>query len=304
MKGSLGLGEILNATLSDLGLFPKALKYQVFSLWAKIVGDVAKYAKPRRLQGDVLFVATASSVWSQELYYMRDSILAKVNQALGGEFIKELRFSEHMWGAADGGAPSAERHQLPRSAGDNEAVPQEAQGIDIADPGLSRAFKRVARTMTRRKQYLLSRGYSVCRTCGSVYPKEKGECPSCRLQREFVALTRAIAILDKSPATCNEELAALLDLPDARIGDRARVEVESRLLSSIRYRLAVETRDAAANPGSSRKRSPERDLSRAEVAAAIRKLASLRSGAAYETMSPEDIERAVGRRYASLARKG
>jgi len=304
MKGSPGLGEILNTTLSDLGLFPKALKYQVFSLWGKIVGDVAKYAKPRRLQGDVLFVATASSVWSQELYFMRDSILAEVNQALGGEFIKELRFSEHMWESTDGEAPSAARHPLPLGANDNETVSEEAQGIDIADPGISRAFTRVARTMTRRKQYLLSRGYRVCRTCGSIYPKEKGECPACRLQREFVALTRAIAILDKCPQTCNEELAAVLRLPDARIGDRARVEVESRLLSFIRLRLAAEARDAVASPGTSRRRSPEKDQVRAEVAAAIRKLTSLRSGAAYETMSPEDIEKAVGRRYAALARKG
>ncbi len=39
------------------GLYPKARRYKVFSMWPKIVGDIARYAVPRRLSGDVLFVA-------------------------------------------------------------------------------------------------------------------------------------------------------------------------------------------------------------------------------------------------------
>lgn len=294
----------MRRTLSDMGLLPKARKYQVFSFWAGIVGDVAKYARPRRLQGDVLFVATASSVWSQELYFMRESILAKINQALGGEHIKEIRFSEHMWSSTDSGPPAQETPALAVGIPSSEIGPPEGRESGIADPALAKAFSTMSRALAWRKQYFLSKGYRLCRVCGCVYPKEKTECPSCRLRREFTALTRAIAILDRRPETGDEEIVAMLDAADLNAVARARREVESRLVSFIRSRLAAGTRDAESNPGRSRRRSPERDASRAEVAEAVRNLASLRSGALYESMPAEDVEKAVGKRYAALARKG
>lgn len=303
MRGALGLSDILNKTLDDLGLFPKARKYQVFSLWGKIVGDIAKYAKPRRLQGDVLFVATASSVWSQELYFMREAIVAKVNQALGGQHIREVRFSEHMWGAADDG--DAVRREgpvaLPQDAA--EAARLKSLGGEIADPVLLSAFRKIAGTMARRRRYFLAKGYRLCAVCGCVYPREKTECPACKLMREFVAYNRAIAILDKRPEVESSELSRLAGLLDPWLCQRARREVESRLLSFIRYRLAAAARDAESGLPK-RGRSPERDVSRAEVAAAVRKLASLRSLLPFESMRPEEVETAVGRRYAALARKG
>ncbi len=313
MPGSSGLSDILNKTLDDLGLFPKARKYQVFSLWNKIVGDIAKYAKPRRIQGDVLFVATASSVWSQELSFMRESILAKINAALGESHIKEVRFSEHLWAAQeDGGTKLGPARASAPPLTVEEATRVKELGGEIADAGLLRAFRKTAGTMLRRRRYLLSSGYKLCTTCGCIYPQEKSECPACKAKREFVAVNRAIAILDRSPEVGNDELSRLSGLEDPYLCERARREVESRLESFVRYRLAAAARDSevfgvtggvrALSGG--RRRSPEKEAARAEVAAAIRKLASLRYHLPFESISPEDVERAVGRRFATLVKRG
>ncbi|MGE5579741.1 MAG: DciA family protein [Bacillota bacterium] len=302
MTRASGVGDILAKSLSDMGLYPKAQKYKVFSLWPKIVGDIARYAAPRRLSGEVLFVATASSVWSQELYFMRDSILAKINQALGGQEVRDIRFSEHMWAKDDSSNRGDESLIFP---GDTpESVSAQASAGEIRDAGLSEAFRKVARTLSRRKQHLLSKGFKLCRTCGCVYPGVKRECPSCRLKREFEALTRAIAILDKRPHLRDQELAAEVGLAEPRVLERARRQVESRLVSFVRNSLAAEAREAETQKGTRSRRSPERIQRRAEVAEAIRRLAALRAGTEFASMSPEEVDRAVGRRYAALSRKG
>ncbi len=306
MSGSLRLSQILRGTLGDMGLYPKAQKYLVFSLWPKIVGDVSKYAKPRRIQGDVLYVATASSVWSQELHFMRESIIAQVNQALGGEQIKEVRFSEHMWDAP-GDEDRAEEGFEARSdvdgTGGGEVLTSEA-AAGIQDQVLSRAFRRMERAMSRRRSVLTAKGYKICPVCGCPYPKRKTACPACANRKEFQTLTRAIAILGECPETSDEELAESLGAREPYVWERARREVESRLVSFVRGRLAAEARDNAANPQRARKRTPERDLARAEVALAIRKMASLRAKLPYESMDRSALEKAVGKRYAALARKG
>ncbi len=303
MTRASGVGDILAKSLSDMGLYPKARRYKVFSMWPKIVGDIARYAVPRRLSGDVLFVATASSVWSQELYFMRDSILAKVNQALGGQEVREIRFSEHMWAKGDAAGRAGEEPLIPQSD-TPESVTALASAGNIPDTVLSEAYKRAVRALSRRKQYLLAKGYVLCRTCGCVYPRSKSECPSCRLKREFTALTRAIAILEERPHLQDRELSVEVGLGDPRVLERARRQVESRLVSLVRYQLAAEARDAEAQKGTRSRRSPERVRRRAEIAEAIRRLAALRAGIEFASLSPEEVDRAVGRRFAALSRKG
>jgi hypothetical protein len=318
MTGSSGLAEILNKTLDDLGLFRKARKYQVFSLWSKIVGDISRHAKPRRLQGDVLFVATASSVWSQELTFMQESIVARINQALGGQHIREVRFSEHLWGAQEdgqarrGGGAQPRRESWGPEGEPGEPVHPKGLGAEIADVSLLQSFRRTAGTMMRRRRYLLASGYKLCRTCGNVYPAEKSECPACKVKREFVAYNRAIAILDRRPELGNEELSRLADLPDPWLVERARRELESRLASIIRNRLGGPSRGetsyqagaAASAMGPVRGRaSLNKGPERTELIAAVKKLASLRSLAPFECLSPEDVEKAVGRRLSTLVKK-
>jgi len=299
MPGTAGLGDILNKTAGDLGLFPKAQKYRVFSIWHKVVGEVSRQARPRRLQGDVLFVATASSAWAQELTFVRQVILSKLNHALGGEYIREIRFSEHLWSAQEGSAsPGTGPGLLAESdSGSPERdVAGPEVGGDIGDPSLSRAVRKVAASMARRKGSLLARGYQLCRKCGYVYRGDKRECPACRAERESRAYLRAIAILDKQPELGTAELAMLADVPDPWLAERARREVESRLLSRISYRLAAPSRAGS--------RASKRGAAvRAELVEAVRRLASLRSMKPAGTMSLEELENAVGRRLAAILSK-
>lgn len=313
--GWAGLGEVLNKTLNDLGLFENARKYEVFSLWGEIVGDIARHARPRRFQGDVLFVATASSAWSSELAFMQTSILAKINQALGGQYIREVRFSEHLWGAEEAGpgrgSTAARPKQGFRVAEDRVeeatgAWPDKVLGGEIADPSLCRAFLKTAGTMTRRRRYLLAGGYKLCRVCGNVYPRGGRECPACRVKREFVAHNRAIAILESTPEMDDKELSRLIGIPDSYVAERARRVLMSRTTSMIRYRLGgTFGRSAYSVSGKeSGRRYTDRAETREELLVLGRKLASLTTRTPYEDLTSEEIERVLGRRLAAILKKG
>lgn len=296
MPGATALGDILSRTLDNLDLASKAQKYAVFSIWHKVVGDVSRYARPRRIQGDVLFVATASSVWSQELTFMGESILAKLNAALGGQYLREIRFSEHLWSSQEPGSVTQRPGGLKQGGGGEEPERAVAAGDSIGDPSLERAFRRVATTMARRRQRLLASGYKLCRVCGCIYPAEKKECPVCRMEGESRAYVRAIAMLDRQPEISGSELMRASGLSDPSLAERARREAESRLVSAIRYHLASAVRDGApaSRPG---------PAARAELVPAIMKLAALRSQQSAETMSVEDLKKAVGRRMAGIVKK-
>jgi len=226
--GIASVSQVLEKTLGDMGLLLNSKRYQVFSLWPRVVGDIARHAKPRRLEGDVLFVATASSVWSQELTFMRESIIEKLRVALKGDYVREIRFSEHLWEPSEDGRRAKTGFPVA-------AVGEGESAMDaIPDERLASSAKRFSRTMARRKLYLLRRGYAICPKCGSLYPSFKKECPYCAVQQEWRAKRRAIAILEKAPHLTDQEVMSLVGSGNLEPVRWARLELESRHLTVAR----------------------------------------------------------------------
>ncbi|NEO32743.1 MAG: DUF721 domain-containing protein [Symploca sp. SIO3C6] len=65
--------------------------------WPQIVGaTAAQHTRPYSISRDVLYVATSSSAWAQELKFRRISILKKLN-AQFPNLIVDIRFSTAEW---------------------------------------------------------------------------------------------------------------------------------------------------------------------------------------------------------------
>jgi predicted nucleic acid-binding Zn ribbon protein len=72
------------APASGLGALQRA--------WPGAVGDVvAAQAHPSAERNGVVTVTCSSSVWAQELTLMAPELVARLNAALGGEMVRELR---------------------------------------------------------------------------------------------------------------------------------------------------------------------------------------------------------------------
>ena len=73
-------------------LAPATTLARVQEIWESAAGQaVANAARPTAERDGVLTVTCAAAVWAQELDLMAEELTARLNSALGGEAIRELR---------------------------------------------------------------------------------------------------------------------------------------------------------------------------------------------------------------------
>lgn len=66
---------------------------RIWSLWAEAIGPaISENARPAAFNGQVLLVHVASSPWMQQLQFLKQDIIHKLNAALGKEMISEIKF--------------------------------------------------------------------------------------------------------------------------------------------------------------------------------------------------------------------
>ncbi len=88
------IGEILYAALKRRGMAAKLEENSLFKFWPKAVGkQIALQTQPDSLRNGTLFIKTTSSVWVQQLHFMKEEIREKLNELAGKKVIKEMRFS-------------------------------------------------------------------------------------------------------------------------------------------------------------------------------------------------------------------
>ena len=87
------VGEVLFSILKKRGMTSKIEERKLQKLWPDAVGSqIASQTQPDSLRNGTLFVKTVSSVWVQQLHFMKEEILVKLNKLSGKALIKEIRF--------------------------------------------------------------------------------------------------------------------------------------------------------------------------------------------------------------------
>jgi hypothetical protein len=88
------IGEILYAAFKRRGMAAKLEENAVLKFWPTAVGkQIAAQTQPDILRSGTLFVKTTSSVWVQQLHFMKEEIRQKLNDLAGKSVIKEIRFT-------------------------------------------------------------------------------------------------------------------------------------------------------------------------------------------------------------------
>ena len=73
-------------------LAPATTLARVQEVWEQVAGPaIAHAASPTAERGGVLTVTCEASVWAQELDLIAEQLLPRINAALGGAEIRELR---------------------------------------------------------------------------------------------------------------------------------------------------------------------------------------------------------------------
>jgi len=87
------IGSIINDVLKNYRREPDGELIRVWHVWDSIVGDViSKNAKPAAFKGRILLVHVTSSTWVHQLQFLKEEMIAKLNEALGKSLIDDLKF--------------------------------------------------------------------------------------------------------------------------------------------------------------------------------------------------------------------
>ncbi len=146
------VGEILFAALKEKGLGAKLEENALMKLWPKAVGaQIAAQTQPDSLRAGTLFVKATSSVWVQQLHFMKEDIRRKLNELAGKTAVREILFTV-------GYRP------LPRNAMRNGSISGTVTLKErdmkiiaectekIADPELAKIVKRVMKAEISRRR--------------------------------------------------------------------------------------------------------------------------------------------------------
>ncbi|HON58336.1 MAG TPA: DUF721 domain-containing protein [Smithella sp.] len=89
----IAIGDILFAAMKRKGMAERMEENLLRKLWSQAVGDqIASKTQPDCFKNGILFVRTVSSVWVQQLHFMKQEVLEKLNQLSGKQLVREIRF--------------------------------------------------------------------------------------------------------------------------------------------------------------------------------------------------------------------
>ena len=89
--GEYTLGEALKQFLNNSRLKGYVQAIQIEVVWEQIMGKtIARYTEKISIHADKLYITTFVAPLKQELIYQKESIIQRVNEALGEKVIKEV----------------------------------------------------------------------------------------------------------------------------------------------------------------------------------------------------------------------
>jgi len=142
------LGAVLDQSLKRFELTARLDEYGVWPIWNEVVGKtIALNAQPEKIRNGTLFVKVTSPVWMQQLQFMKEMIVEKLNGRLKSEVVKTIFFMVGHIDAPEGESVEAMETQdnpTPRPIDDNFL-----QSID--DPAIREAFKKLLKSFARRE---------------------------------------------------------------------------------------------------------------------------------------------------------
>lgn len=144
------VGAVLEQSLKRLDLAPRLDEYGVWPIWREVVGrTIARNAQPEKIRNGTLFVKVSSPVWMQELQFMKEMIVEKLNQRLqNNAVVKNIFF---MVGRIEETEPPVAAAETA-AAEENFDHPVNQEFLQsIKDPEIRAAFTKLLKSYARRQ---------------------------------------------------------------------------------------------------------------------------------------------------------
>ena len=150
------LGQVLDKSLKRMEIAPRLDEYAVWPIWNDTVGiTIARNAQPEKIRNGTLFVKVTSPVWMQQLQYMKEMIIEKLNQRLRSGVVKNIFF---VVGQIQIEPVELESNPPPPVAPAVQSSGQQTSGQNedfletVQDAEIRQAFKRLLKSYSRQKR--------------------------------------------------------------------------------------------------------------------------------------------------------
>lgn len=90
----LSLGDAIKHMISDLGMEDKILSVQIQEIFVEMMGNyIMKYVENMSVQKQILFIRMNSPELRNELQYGKSKIITHINEEIGKEYLKDIKFN-------------------------------------------------------------------------------------------------------------------------------------------------------------------------------------------------------------------
>jgi predicted nucleic acid-binding Zn ribbon protein len=88
------VGGVLGRILEGFGLTREMSGWLAVEAWPKLVGPrIARHTHAVAFHDGTLQVEVEGSAWMQELSYLKRELVQRINQGLGAEHVRDVRFT-------------------------------------------------------------------------------------------------------------------------------------------------------------------------------------------------------------------
>jgi predicted nucleic acid-binding Zn ribbon protein len=135
------VSDLLSALLRGTPGEKRIKEGGIWEVWDEAVGSgIASHAQPIAFRDGTLTLCVDSAPWMQQLTFLKRDLIAKVNERLGEEMVKEI----YMKGGKIARAPVQKPHKPKRrelSAEERSLIQEQIESV--SDPELRAVFERL-----------------------------------------------------------------------------------------------------------------------------------------------------------------
>jgi predicted nucleic acid-binding Zn ribbon protein len=85
------IGDILGRLFERKGWGKRVFEGRALSVWGDVVGKSVKaHSRPVRVKDGKMIVAVDDSVWKQEISFLSEEIIWRINERMGREVVREI----------------------------------------------------------------------------------------------------------------------------------------------------------------------------------------------------------------------
>ena len=87
------IGNVIDGVIKNIRSEPDYALTKIWRLWDEIAGEtIASNARPAAFKGKLLIVHVISPAWTHQLQFLKNDLMAKLNDPLGKPLVEEIKF--------------------------------------------------------------------------------------------------------------------------------------------------------------------------------------------------------------------